>query len=124
MIYFSGDSSAFGSRWDEIHKDKSRISLRPNEAVITDTLQKRIRRSDSLSGKKNTLSMCVALLLSRECCITSYILKLKDNEFIERCWECIQATSYKVADPASRLMKDCMEDRSPFVFSSMFCEQH
>lgn len=120
--YILPDSKDTPSRDDEIYIEKYRLDACPNESLIMNAIQKKIGRTDIFKSQRNTLGICIMLLLSKGYCINSSVLIDIDDFFIERCWECIQVVSHNIPEDVSDWISDSMGQRSASKFSMVFCQ--
>ena len=93
----------------------------PDETRIINAFRKKIERSDILNANKNTLNICILLLMSRDYCITSNTLSGIEDTFIERCWECIQVASHSLPESLSLWIEKCMSNRTASNYAALFC---
>lgn len=120
--YILPDSKDNPSRDDEVYIEKYRLDSCPNESLIINAIQKKIGRTDIFKSQRNTLGICIMLLLSKGYCINSSVLTDIDDFFIERCWECIQVVSHNIPEDISAWISNTMGQRSASKFSMVFCQ--
>lgn len=107
---------------DEVYIEKYKLDTCPDELQIIGAIQKKIGRTDIFKSQKNTLGICILLLLSKGYCITSSIFQSIDDFFIERCWECIQVVSHNIPKHISEWIVSTMNSRSSSKYSMLFCQ--
>lgn len=108
---------------NEILIEKYKISECPNPMMLTDAIQKKIGRSESLRSQKSTLGICILVLLSVGYSVTSLTLKEIPDTFIERCWECLNTISFTVPEPLQSWMVETINGRSAPDYASLFCQR-
>lgn len=121
--YVSRDTPDIPVREGEIVVDKSKIDTCPSEHMFISSIQKKINRSDMFKSQKNTLGICVLIILSNGYSVTSATINEVENSFIERCWECIQVVSHNTPENLSSWIQECMSSRSPLSYSMIYCQQ-
>lgn len=110
-----------GSGKGDVIIEKEKLDECPDTEQMLNALQKRISRSEYFKSSKSTASLCILMLASRGYCIKSSTLEQIENNFIERCWECLNTIADNVSDPLRGWLEKSISNRSSYIFAQIYC---
>lgn len=108
-------------RFGELVIYRHKLNDCPDVHKFINRLERKISKTSTLRGCAYTRQLCVLLLVSLGYSVNSSVFDNISNQFIEKCWDCIQYIIYTIKDPVKSWLLNVVDGRTPSSFSALFC---